>query len=129
VIGLDTNVLIRYLTQDDRVQADKAGRVIDAAQAASLFVSSIVICEIVWVLEDAYRRKRDEIAEVLEKILQTGQFAFEDKDLMWQALVDYRRGKGDLSDYLIGRVAHRAGCSHTLTFDNALKGSNLFRHL
>ncbi|MBA2302533.1 MAG: type II toxin-antitoxin system VapC family toxin [Acidobacteria bacterium] len=129
MIGLDTNVLIRYFTQDDQVQAAKAARIIDAAPSAGLFISSVVICEIVWVLEDSYRHKRKEISEVLETMLQTGQFAFENKDLLWQALRDYRRGKGDLSDYLIGRVAHRAGCSHTLTFDAALKTSDLFRLL
>src|SRR3954463_107125 len=106
MIGLDTNVLIRYLTQDDPAQAAKATRTIDAAAPGGLFLGSVVVCEIVWVLEDAYRLKRPQIAATIEKVLQTAQFAFEDKDLLWEALADYQRGKGDLSDYIIGRVSN-----------------------
>jgi predicted nucleic-acid-binding protein len=129
VIGLDTNVLIRYLTQDDPDQSAKASRVIDDAESGGLFLSLIVICEMVWVLEDAYHQKRDEISNALDKVLQTGQFAFEEKDLVRQALEDYRNGKGDLSDYLVGRVGLEAGCEHTVTFDHGLKGSRFFRLL
>jgi predicted nucleic-acid-binding protein len=129
VIGLDTNVLVRYLTQDDPVQASRATRIIDNAGPAELFLNSIVVCEVVWVLEDVYRLKRHDIATTIQKILQTAQFAFEHKDLLWRALADYQHGKGDLSDYLIGHISQAAGCSHTLTFDNALKGSAMFRLL
>jgi predicted nucleic-acid-binding protein len=128
LIGLDTNVLVRYLTQDDPSQAAKASRIIDAAAAGELFVSSVVVCELVWVLEDSYDHKRDQIAQILERLLLTGQFAFEDKALLWQVLADYRDGRGDLADYVIGRLARRAGSSETVTFDRALKGS-LFRVL
>ena len=57
---------------------------------------------------------------VLEQILRTRQFGFQDKDLLWQALADYRTGKGDFSDHLIGRLGARAGCQRTLTFDRSL---------
>jgi predicted nucleic-acid-binding protein len=127
LIGLDTNVLVRYLTQDDPSQAAKASRVIDAAEGGELFVSSVVVCELVWVLEDSYDQKRDQIAQVLERLLLTGQLTFESKDLLWQVLADYRQGKGDLADYMIGRLAQRAGAPETLTFDRALKGSQFFR--
>ncbi len=127
MIGLDTNVLVRYLTQDDPSQAAKASRVIDAAEGGELFVSSVVVCELVWVLEDSYDQKRDQIAQVLERLLLTGQLTFESKDLLWQVLADYRQGKGDLADYMIGRLAQRAGAPETLTFDRALKGSQFFR--
>jgi predicted nucleic-acid-binding protein len=79
------------------------------------------------VLEDAYGYTRTDIADALDKILRTSQFAFEDKDALWGALADYQRGKGDLADHLIGRLAHRAGCGYTLTFDRALKANRLFR--
>jgi len=129
VIGLDTNVLVRYLTQDDAGQAAKVARVIDSAEPGSLFVSGVVLCELIWVLEDVYRHGRGEIADVVDKLLQTAQFAFEDKDLLWQALADFRHGKGDFADHVIGRVAHRAGCEHTLTFDRGLKNQRLFQLL
>jgi predicted nucleic-acid-binding protein len=127
VIGLDTNVLVRHLTQDDPGQSAKVARVIESAEAHSLFVSSVVVCEIVWVLEDGYDYTRVQIAEVLESLLQTSQLAFEDKDLLWQAVRDFRREKGDLADHVIGLTAHRAGCTHTLTFDKAMKNNRLFR--
>lgn len=129
MIGLDTNVLVRYLTQDDPAQAARASRVIDAAKSASLYVSLIVICELVWVLEDAYDQTRAQIGELIEKMLLTDQFVFEAKELLWNALTDYRSGKGDLSDYLIGRIAQHGGCQHTLTFDRALKNHGMFRLL
>jgi predicted nucleic-acid-binding protein len=131
VIGLDTNVLVRYLTQDDPAQSRKAAQVIESTAAVNggLFLSNVVLCEAVWVLEDVYGHTPTDVAEILERILRTGQFAFEERAVLWQALDDYQQGKGDFSDYLLGRVAQRAGCSHTLTFDRALKSHRLFKVL
>ena len=129
MIGLDTNVLVRYLTQDDPVQARKVTRIIEegAERNTPFFISSVVLCELVWVLESAYGYGRREVAGVLKQILRTDQFRFEDKDLLWQSLADYRRQRGDFSDYLIGRTGEKAGCEQTLTFDRGLQGSPRFR--
>jgi predicted nucleic-acid-binding protein len=131
VIGLDTNVLVRYLTQDDPAQSLKAVQAIESAvgQHETLFITAVVVCELVWVLEGAYGYSRTDIADALEKILRTGQFVFDDKEALWQAFEDYQRGKGDLSDHLVGRIGHKAGCAHTLTFDKGLKNNRLFRLL
>ena len=131
MIGLDTNVLVRYLTQDEPSQARKATRVIEegAQEDSALFITAVVMCELVWVLESAYGYGRDQVAPVLEQILRTRQFCFEEKDLLWQALTDFRAGRGDFSDYLIGRVGTRAGCDHTLTFDRSLKEAAHFEVL
>ena len=122
MIGLDTNVLVRYLTQDDPAQAKKAIRTIEAgaSEDSAFFITSVVMCELVWVLESAYGYGQEQLVPVLEQILRTRQFRFEDKDLHSQALNDYRTG-GDFSDHLIGRIGTRAGCLHTLTFDRSLK--------
>jgi len=128
--GLDTNVLVRYLTQDDAAQARKATREIEGEDASeSLFIADVVMCELVWVLETAYGYGRAEILPVLERVLRTRQFAFEDKDLLWRAVDDYRSVKGDFADHLIGRVGKQTGCRETVTFDAGLKGSPLFRVL
>lgn len=127
MIGLDTNVLIRYLTHDDPVQAARAARLIDHAEPAGLFLSSIVLCEMVWVLESGYRYDRSDIAATIEQILRTTQFEFEDKELLWAALTDYQLEKGDFSDYVVARSAQSSGCQHTATFDRALRNSRLFR--
>jgi predicted nucleic-acid-binding protein len=129
MIGLDTNVLLRYLLQDDPDQAARANQVLDDAAAGGLFLTHIVLCEMVWVLEDVYHRDRTEIAEALERILLTGQFTFEEKELVRQAVDDYRTGKGDVSDYLIGHIGANAACDYTATFDKGLKSSPLFKLL
>ncbi len=129
--GLDTNVLVRYLTLDDADQAAAATEVIeDAARAGEpLFVSSVVLCEVVWVLEAAYRLGRGQILGTLDTLLRTAQLHFEDKDVLWHALADYREGRGDFADYVIGRSAAAAGCTSTVTFDRSLASSALFEVL
>jgi len=87
------------------------------------------MCELVWVLETAYGYVWSEIAQVLDRILRTKQFKFENKDLLWQSLADYQRKKGDFADHLIGRASHKAGCRETLTFDAGLKNNPIFRVL
>jgi len=131
VIGLDTNVLVRYLTQDDPEQASRATRAIEAGadHGETFFITTVVMCELVWVLEEAYGYERDEIGSVLDQILRTAQFEFDRKDELTQSLHDYRAGKGDFSDYLIGRLGDRAGCEATLTLDRALADSRCFRQL
>jgi len=129
MIGLDTNVLVRYLAQDDPRQAGRAAQAIESVTGGEILITSVVLCELVWVLEDAYEYERREIASVLDTILRTAQFTFEHKDVLCRALEDYRQGKADFSDYVIGRLGRENGCEHTLTFDRALKGHPLFRVL
>jgi predicted nucleic-acid-binding protein len=129
--GLDTNVLVRYLTQDDPAQAQKATQIIEEGvdQGEVFYLTSIVLCELVWVLEEAYDYSRSDIRTVLDLILRTAQFRFDHKDQLWLALHDYRAGAADFSDYLIGRLGTQAGCTETLTFDMSLKTSPHFRLL
>jgi predicted nucleic-acid-binding protein len=131
MIGLDTNILARYLTQDDADQSRKATNEIDKGLFAGqmFFIADIVMCELVWVLETAYGYDRREIVLVLDNILRTRQFQFENKDLQWKSLADYRNKKGDFVDHLIGHAGHKAGCRETLTFDAGLKNNPVFRVL
>ena len=131
MIGLDTNILVRYLTQDDPEQSKKAIKEIEEGltQDQIFFIADIVLCELAWVLETAYRYKRLQIAQVLDKILRTKQFEFQNKDLLWQSLDDYQSKKGDFTDHLIGRAGHKAGCRETLTFDIGLRDHPKFRIL
>jgi len=131
MIGLDTNILVRYLTQDDPEQSSLANAEIEKALSAEVifFIADIVMCELVWVLETAYRCDCREIVPILENILRTKQFHFENKELLWKSLADYRNKKGDFADHLIGHASHKAGCSETLTFDIGLKNNPFFRVL
>ncbi len=125
--GLDTNLLVRYLVKDDRRQAERASRFMSemAESGTNCFINQIVLCELVWVLESAYGYPKKEIADVLDKIMAIRQFVIESKDLVRQAISDYREGKADLADYLVGRTNHAQGCDRTFTFDRALKGQPL----
>ena len=126
--GFDTNVLVRYLVRDDADQAAVVSRLItDAAESgAPVYLNKVVVCETVWVLESAYEYPKDVIADVLEKLLLTQQFEFEERDHTWRSLRRYRQGRADLADYLIGETNHAAGCDETVTFDRALRGEDGF---
>jgi predicted nucleic-acid-binding protein len=129
--GLDTNVLVRYLTQDDRRQSRRANALVAGAVAGGerLFVSVVVLCELVWVLRGAYSLGRPTIAAALEGMLATAQLEIDEKDLVREALEDYRTAGGDFADYVIGHRGREAGCKATATFDRRLKGSRLYRLL
>jgi predicted nucleic-acid-binding protein len=116
--GLDTNVIVRYLTHDDPIQTPAAVRLIDSfTREDPGYLSLVVIVETIWVLEDAYDFKNDRIAEVLEMLLRSEEILIERNDLVLQALRRVRAEKSDFSDCLIERCAHAAGCTYTATFD------------
>jgi predicted nucleic-acid-binding protein len=92
VRGLDTNVLVRYLTRDDEQQWQQAEQYINEALAAeeTCFISNIVLCELVWVLRSAYRLSREELISILEKILRANRFDFENKACAWGAFQQFQ---------------------------------------
>ncbi len=126
--GLDTNLLIRYLVKDDVRQAKKASDAIKklVTSGGRCFINRVVLCEMVWVLESAYRYSKREILDVLNMMLRTKQFEIESKDIIRQAVDDYNTGRGDLADYIIARVNRANGCDTTLTFDRAVKNNPIF---
>jgi predicted nucleic-acid-binding protein len=131
MIGLDTNVLVRYLTQDDPAQFAKAAAFIDAAseREEQFLVNTPVLCELVWVLAAVYDYSREEIAQALEQIFTTAQFEIERLDEARQALGDFRSSKADFSDALLGRINRSLGAKHTVTLDRDLKAVETFRLL
>ena len=118
MIGLDTNVLVRYVTQDDPAQSAKASQLIESLTAASPgFVSLVSIVELVWVLQTCYQSAKSEVVMVLETLLHTRELTAEHADIIWQALRKFIASKADVADCLIERCAHAAGCEYTATFD------------
>jgi predicted nucleic-acid-binding protein len=117
--GLDTNVLVRYIVQDDPRQAAVATDFIERQCTAEspCFIGHIVLCELAWVLESNYRQSRSEIADVIEALMQVGQLEVMEPDVVWRALLDYRNSNVDFPDYLLARVNNSQGCTATLTFD------------
>ncbi|GBF81817.1 PIN domain-containing protein [Aphanothece sacrum] len=128
MIGLDTNILIRYLTKDDEQQWQQAKQLIESGQQC--FVANIVLCEIVWVLKgETYRYSKQEIVNTLEAMLTCGIFEFENRSAFYMALQRTKQGKADFSDYLIGALSLQAGAVHTVTFDCKLNNENGFHCL
>ena len=122
MIGLDTNVLVRYLTQDDPDQALRAGRVIEKSctKDAPGWITLVVLCELVWVLRGAYGYKKKLIVEVLEQILATRELQVEAEHIARPALAAFRRGQADFADYVIVFTNRACGCEHTYSFDQKL---------
>jgi predicted nucleic-acid-binding protein len=118
MIGLDTNVLVRYIADDDALQSAVAARIIESFSPESPgFVPIVVVAEMVWVLQFSYRFNKQEIAEVLEKLLRSSELMVENAEIVDQSLREFRTSRADFPDCLIARCAHSAGCQHTLTFD------------
>lgn len=118
MIGIDTNVLVRYLAQDDARQSAQASRWMESFTAqAPGFVSILTLAETLWVLQDLYARSRDDIAVVVEALLQTDGVIVQMPDLVWQALRGFESSRADFADHLIERIGAAAGCTSTLTFD------------
>lgn len=120
MIGIDTNVLIRYLVQDEPTQANKANQFVKniVDRGERLWICQLTLCEVVWVLERSYKLQKQEIIGVLKALFQTQQIQIEGDDVAWQALNDYETSKSvGFSDCLIGRQNLHKECSFTATFD------------
>jgi predicted nucleic-acid-binding protein len=128
MIGLDTNILVRYLTQDDQQQWKQAAEVIQQTQPC--FIANIVLCELIWVLKGRnYGFTKNEILQAMEAILHSATFEFESRSTVDQSLQRYKQGRADFSNYLIGAITRQAGCQETVSFDNKLNGEKGFRCL
>lgn len=121
MIGLDTNILIRYLTQDDPVESQRATQVIERrlTEKNPGFISIVAMVETVWVLDRAYDFSNHEIAAAVERMLQMNVFVVENEQEVFTAMIAVRKRQGSFADVVIGALGARAGCSRTLTFDRA----------
>lgn len=130
MIGLDTNVLVRYFAQDDRAQSALANRVFVALGKESPgFVSVIVLCELTWVLEDLYAMKKAKLMEIVRTLLESDELMIEAKPIVWAAFRRYSEAPLDFADALIAEIGVEAGCTHTLTFDKSAAKSVGFKLL
>ena len=124
MIGLDTNILVRYLAQDDPKQSAVVTRLIenDYDREDYCFINRIVLCELVWVLQRAYKIEKSKIIDIIEQLLHTTQFNCQSPDIIWKALNLYKKGSADFADYLSSAINQNQGCEYTMSFDKkALK--------
>src|SRR3974390_391279 len=101
MIGLDTNVLVRYIMQDDAKQAALASRLVESLGDSAGFIPLVVIAELSWVLASAYSLNRGQIAEALEGVLRSKEWVVEKADVVWQAVRLFQSGSADFADCLI----------------------------
>mgnify|MGYP001318390973 FL=1 len=121
MIGLGTNVLVRYLVQDYAGQAEAAGRLIEGrcTRESPGLVSAVVLAELAWVLKGAYGQDKAIVVSVLRQILQTAELLVDDPEVVWAALSDFEQGGADFADCLIAHGNFATGCAATYTFDEA----------
>ncbi len=132
MIGIDTNVIVRYLVQDDPAQARLATRFVERSLSADNpgFITSITLCEVAWVLAECYGADRKRVREVIEGLLASKQILVERAELTWRALRAWDSSAANFSDALIGQTVAANGGEKTVTFDRAaakLPGFELLR--
>jgi len=127
MIGLDTNVLLRLFVEDDAVQCERARSFVDAATSSEpCLVNPVVLAEFAWTLARSYKKRRSELARLIEGVL-----SMDDLDIPYRlaaqgALTAFRAGKADFPDYLLAALNAEFGCASTATFDGAALDSPSF---
>lgn len=124
--GLDTNILLRFLTADDPVQTEEVRALFAHAERIGerFYISVIVLCELAWTLRGpSYRFERGQVILTLERIVDTRLFEIQHRGLVRRAIADFGRGRAGFADYLLGHECREAGCADTVTFDRTLAGA------
>ena len=129
MIGLDTNVLIRYIVRDDQRQTEAATRLIESKCTSEDpgLINLIVLCELVWVLDRGYKYDRRMVARVVRRILSVKELRVDEAESAWRAIRLYEQGKADFADYIIGLSNQREKAEVTYTFDRKATESDLFK--
>lgn len=129
--GIDTNVLVRFLVEDDQEQTERVHRFLAKCRRVGepVYISVPVLCEAVWVLRSAFARSKPEILDAVEQLLSTDVFQVEQPDAVRAAIQSCRTGKGDFADCLIGHLNLAAGCRTTVTLDRSLPTTDGFTML
>jgi len=119
MIGLDTNILVRYLAQDDPIQSPKATEIIERrlSKGNPGFVNIVAMVETVWVLDRAYGLATHEIVAAVERMLQAEVLVVENEQEVFTAMIALKEARGSFADAVIAALGAKAGCSSTLTFD------------
>jgi len=127
MIGLDTNVLVRYIMQDDPRQSARATALVESLDIDRPgFVGLVSVIELYWVLTSCYHLTNDQVKQALDALLRTKQIVVDRSDQVLRALRVFDAGKADFTDCLIERIAASAGCEQTMTFDvNAAKHAGM----
>lgn len=133
MIGIDTNVVLRWLLDDsiahpdeqDAMQASKvADLVLDSNK--TFLVNHVVIAEAIWIAVQKVDRRKDKVVEVMNRLVNAGNVVVDNPKVVNAALLSFEKSPGDFADHLIGEINHSLGCTTTLTFDKAASKSPRF---
>ena len=129
MIGLDTNIVVRMLVQDDTAQLHRVRRAIEegCSEDDPGLINSIVLVELVWVLGSVYGYGRKEITRAVESLLQVRELEVQCQSEVWEALIVYRSGKADFADCFLAAINRKLGCTTTLTLDKKAARVDMFR--
>jgi predicted nucleic-acid-binding protein len=119
MIGIDTNVLLRYIAQDDVAQSRRAATLIEKECSPDKpgFVGLVVLVEVVWLSESIYLATKQEVADIVRRILSIKQLVVQDAETAWKALRLFESNNADFADCLVACAAVAAGCGSIMTFD------------
>ena len=124
MLGIDTNILVRFLVRDDEIQFEKARKLIKREVAADrrVFVNQLVLMETEWVLRSRYAVPKNQIIEAISGLLDASDVQFEDEPAIEEALFMWKNAAADFADCLIGAQNRRMGCRATASFDVKASG-------
>jgi predicted nucleic-acid-binding protein len=127
MIGLDTNVLLRFFLEDDPIQSPRAKNLVASlSRQEPGYISSVVLAEAFWVLERGQRKSKPELLAFITSLLGAQQMVLENHTAVAEALYRFEHSNADFSDCFIERLCHSAGCTRTVTFDvNASKSTGM----
>ena len=118
MIGIDTNIFLRFYLKDNPDQSARAAALIQSFAPPELgYISLVTLAELIWVLDRTYRKSRGEISALIRGLLESKQVILENPDAVDQALRRFESTNADFSDCLIERLCASAGCTKTVTFD------------
>jgi predicted nucleic-acid-binding protein len=119
MLGIDTNVLVRFLVRDDRAQFEKARQLIEQEVSAGkqVVINQLVLLETEWVLRSRYSLTKQQMMETISALLDARDVHFEDEPVVEEALFVWRDAHAEFADCLIGARNRRLGCRATASFD------------
>jgi predicted nucleic-acid-binding protein len=131
LIGLDTNVLVRYILDDDPIWSAPAQRFIDDDCTVDRpgYVNLVVLVELAWVLKQTPGWRKEEICTVVSELLIADNLVIENAELVSYALEEYKKGRADFPDFIIAAINKVAGVTHTITIDKVASGEPGFVRL
>ena len=119
MIAFDTNILVRFFTNDDDKQYLLVQKLIESQNFSknNIFISNIVLIELIWVLKKSYKASKNDIKNTVEFLLTCNTFRLEDYQLTHNAILKFKNQNGDFADYLIGNISNKYNATTTYTFD------------